>query len=80
VKFIDEHRDRFGGVEPICATLTEHSVSIDPSTYRHSKKRPPSARSVRDAELKTLITRVHSENFGVYGARKVWRSRGRPQS
>jgi transposase InsO family protein len=73
VNFIDEHRDRFGGVEPICRTLTEHGCGIDPSTYYKAQKRPRSAREVRDAELKALITRVHGENFGVYGIRKVWR-------
>jgi HTH-like domain len=74
---LDEHRDRFGGVEPICTTLTAHGCSIDPSTYYHVKKRPPSARAVRDAELKELIARVHGENFGVYGVRKVWRELNR---
>jgi putative transposase len=73
VSFIDEHRDRFGGVEPICTTLTAHGCSIDPSTYYKARKRLPSARAVRDAELKGLITAVHEENYGVYGARKVWR-------
>lgn len=34
---------------------------------------PPSARAVRDAQLKTQISRVHADNFGVYGVRKVWR-------
>jgi putative transposase len=28
---------------------------------------------LRDAELVAEIQRVHAENFGVYGARKVWR-------
>jgi transposase InsO family protein len=77
VTFIDEHRDRFGGVEPICRVLTEHDCPIDPSTYYRAKKRPPSARSVRDTELKALIVRVHGENFGVYGVRKVWRELNR---
>jgi transposase InsO family protein len=77
VSFIDEHRDRFGGVEPICRVLSEHGCPIDPSTYYHFHKRPPSARSLRDAELRALIARVHSENFGVYGARKVWRELNR---
>ena len=77
MSFIDEHRDRFGGVEPICRALTEHDCPIDPSTYYHFKKRSPSARVVRDAELKALIARVHGENFGVYGVRKVWRELNR---
>ena len=28
---------------------------------------------MRDAELVGEIRRVHAENFGVYGARKIWR-------
>lgn len=75
--FIDEHRDRFGGVEPICRVLTTHGCGIDPSTYYRAVKRAPSARTVRDGELKGLITRVHRENFGVYGVRKVWRELNR---
>ena len=77
MRFIDEHRDRFGGVEPIRRVLTAHGCSIDPSTYYRAASRPPSARTVRDGELKDLIARVHSENFGVYGVRKVWRELNR---
>jgi putative transposase len=32
----------------------------------------PSARARRDELLKPAITRVHADNYGVYGARKVW--------
>ncbi|CAG6393562.1 hypothetical protein SCOCK_210002 [Actinacidiphila cocklensis] len=70
--FIDEHRDRFGGVEPICTVLTEHGVKIAPSTYYAAKARPPSARAVRDAGLKVLVQEVFEANCGVYGARKIW--------
>ncbi|WP_326614420.1 IS3 family transposase [Streptomyces scopuliridis] len=75
VTFIDEHRDRFGGVEPICRTLTQHSCKIAPSTYYACKKRleTPSPRAVRDEELKELIQEVYQSNYRVYGARKVWR-------
>ncbi|MFD1313901.1 IS3 family transposase, partial [Streptomyces kaempferi] len=75
VAFIDEHRARFGGVEPICRVLTEHDCKIAPSTYYAAKKRAaaPSARQVRDTALKMLITEIHAANFRVYGARKVWR-------
>ena len=66
-RYIDAHRDLFG-VEPICRTL-----AIAPSTYYAAKSRLPSARTLRDAELKPEISRVHSENLEVYGARKVWR-------
>ncbi|MFL4909701.1 IS3 family transposase [Streptomyces sp. MMS24-I2-30] len=75
VAFIDEHRDRFGGVEPICRTLTGHDCKIAPSTYYAHKKRlgTPSARSVRDEELKERIHDVYTSNYRVYGARKIWR-------
>jgi putative transposase len=36
-----------------------------------------SARSQRDAMLRAEVRRVHAENFGVYGVRKVWRQLGR---
>jgi putative transposase len=71
VRFISEHKDRFG-VEPICRVLTGHGCKIAPSTYYDAARRAPSARAVRDAQLKTAIGRVHRENYGVYGARKVW--------
>ncbi|MFD8514385.1 IS3 family transposase [Streptomyces antimycoticus] len=79
VAFIDEHRDRFGGVEPICRTLTEHDCKIAPSTYYAHKKRleTPSARSVRDEELKERIQEVYTSNYRVYGARKIWRELNR---
>ena len=66
-EYIDEHRARFG-VEPICQTL-----AIAPSSYYAAKVRPPSARSLRDEELKAGISRVHAANYAVYGVRKVWR-------
>jgi len=48
-------------------------LPIAPSTYHAAKARPRSARARRDQELKAEITRVHRDNFGVYGARTVWR-------
>jgi len=71
IRYIDAHRDRFG-VEPICQVL-----AVVPSTYYAARSRPPSARAVRDAELKPEIRRVHAGNFAVYGARKVWHQLGR---
>ena len=55
------------GVEPICAVC-----GIAPQTYYARKTRPPSARSLRDAELKVEITRVYEDNLLVYGADKIW--------
>jgi putative transposase len=67
IAYVDAHRDRFG-VEPICKVLP-----IAPSTYYQASRRPRSARRRRDEELKVEIRRVYDDNFGVYGARKVWR-------
>ena len=63
--FIDENRHRWG-VEPICRVL-----QFAPSTYYATRKCAPASRTLRDADLKAQILRVHEENFGVYGARKV---------
>ena len=71
MRFIDGHKGRFG-VAPICRVLTEHGIKIAPSTYYDAKSRPVSRRSLRDDELKIEIARVHGENYGVYGPRKVW--------
>jgi putative transposase len=71
VRFIDEHKRVFG-VEPICRVLSQHGAPIAPSTYYAAKSRPPSARAVRDQQLKAEITRVWKENYEVYGADKVW--------
>jgi putative transposase len=81
VRFIDEHRhdpvpgvgSREFGVEPICRVLSEHGCQIAPGTYYAAGKRPPCARVIRDRELILEIRRVHEENYGVYGARKVWK-------
>lgn len=61
------------GVEPICRVLTSHGLKIATSTYYAAKNRTSSTRAIRDAELKTHISRVHTDNFSVYGVRKVWR-------
>jgi putative transposase len=79
VRFIAEHADRTDGglrwgVEPICTVLSEHGCPIAPSTYydaRRALAQPPSA-ALRDEELAVEIRRVHADNYGVYGARKVW--------
>ena len=71
--YIDGHAGRFG-VAPICRVLSAHGIPIAPSTYYDARRREsaPSPARRRDAELCEHIARVHAENFGVYGARKVW--------
>ncbi len=71
MSFVDAHRERWG-VEPICQTL-----QIAPSTYYAAKVRRPSRRRQLDQQLKPAVSRVHDENLGVYGVRKVWRQLGR---
>ena len=70
VTFIDQHKHEFGAW-PICRTLTAAGTQIAPSTYYAFKTRPPSKRTLRDEELLVQIRRVHAENFGVYGAKKL---------
>ena len=67
MKFINTFKERWG-VEPICQTL-----EFAPSTYYAATSRPPSAREVRDDQLKPEIERVHKENFDVYGVEKMWK-------
>ena len=72
IAFMDDHRGEHG-VEPMCRVL-----NIAPSTWHaHAAARAnPDLRSKRaqeDERLSAAILRVHEENFGVYGARKVWR-------
>lgn len=74
VRFIEDHRARFG-VEPICRVLRQHGVPIAPSTYYAARSRAPSARTLRDAELKELIQDVFADRKkgrGLAGARKMW--------
>ena len=72
IRFIDEHKARRSGdlkwgIEPIAKVL-----GIAPSTYHAAKTRPPSARAVRDAELRPEVLKVWEDNLSVYGADKIW--------
>ena len=76
--FVADHADRRTvdglrwGVEPICRVLTQQGTPLPVSTYYDRRARRPSRRAVHDAALRVEIVRVHEENYGVYGARKVW--------
>jgi transposase InsO family protein len=76
IAFIDDQREVYG-VEPICGMLR-----IAPSTYhahvvRRADPARASPRTRQDLVLMEQIRQVHAANFGVYGARKVWRQLGR---
>jgi putative transposase len=73
VDYIDAHRERFG-VEPICRVLSEHDITIAPSSYYAARSRPPCARDVRDEAVLAEIIALHADpkrGRGLYGARKV---------
>ena len=78
MRFIDEHKGhRVGdglrwGVESMCAVLSEHGATIAPSTYYDARAARPTVRGRRDEQLKEQIAQVYRDNYGVYGARKVW--------
>ena len=64
--YIDAHRERFG-VEPICRAL-----QVAPSTYYAARRGRPRPRARRDERAEAADRRVYGDNYGVYGADKVW--------
>jgi transposase InsO family protein len=71
IQFINEHRDRFG-VELICQVLRPAVRGFLTSRgYRAAVSRTPSARQLRDDLLVPEVRRLHAENYGVYGRRKM---------
>ena len=77
MRFIDQHVGRVSagrrwGVASICVQLTELGAAIAPSTYYAARATAPTRTELRDRELAVEIVRVHEQNYGVYGARKVW--------
>lgn len=70
VAYIDAYRARFG-VEPICAVLTEHGITIAPSTYHAHKVTPVSLAALEEAYLVNALYTLWAENWGVYGVRKL---------
>jgi putative transposase len=72
IGFIDTHRDVYG-VEPITRLLPIASSTYHEHARRAREPQRGPVRQMRDAELSRTILRVHTENFGAYGRRKVWR-------
>lgn len=69
---IDHLREKDIGVDPVCRVL-----QLSPSTYFARKKRPKSARRLRDEELVPLVTAVWEDSGRTYGARRVTRALAR---
>jgi len=76
IAFIDDHREVYG-VEPICGLLRIASSTCHAHVARRADPAQASPRARQDLALMERIRRVHAANFGVYGARKVWRQLGR---
>ncbi|GAA1958013.1 IS3 family transposase [Microbacterium aquimaris] len=71
IRFITEYRDRFG-VELICRVLRPAVQGFLTSRgYRAAVGRAPSARQLKDELLVPEVARLHAENYGVYGRRKM---------
>jgi putative transposase len=73
-RFIEENKDavvegRRLGVEPICETL-----QVAQSTYYAARARPCAAREQRDRELTPRLEKLWTDNYQVYGARKLWKT------
>lgn len=67
------YRGRFP-VECLCCVIKEHTKGgfLTVRGYRAAISRPLASRHVRDRQLLDEIRRIHSENYGVYGVRKMW--------
>jgi putative transposase len=71
IRFINEYRDRFG-VELICRVLRPAVQGfLTARGYRAAVGRAPSARQLKDELLVPEVARLHAENYGVYGRRKM---------
>jgi len=65
-------------VGPICEVLNkQYGVSISYQGYYSFKRRPPSARSIRDEVLKPKILKMWEENYSCWGAEKIYKEFGR---
>lgn len=71
IRYVDTFKDQFG-VEAICRVLAATECGfITARGFRAAKRRPLSARALSDQLLGAEIVRVHAENYGVYGVRKM---------
>lgn len=66
VAFVDAHRDRW----PVAVMC--RAIGLSERTHHARKRRPASARAVRDEQLKADIERIFKANYSCYGARRMW--------
>lgn len=73
VAYIDAYKARFG-VEQICRVLSEHAITISPSTYYARCARPATNAQVADAYAAHEVFCLFHDQRGLYGALKLWHS------
>ncbi|MET8012846.1 IS3 family transposase [Streptomyces sp. NPDC005271] len=66
---IDSLKEDGFGVGPVCRVL-----GWSESAYYARRKRPKSARRLRDEQLMPLIEEIHAESGGTYGTRRITRA------
>lgn len=69
--FIDAQR-AYHAVE-----LVTRTIGVSASAYYDRKRRGPSARARRDAELLGQIRATHAANYFAYGYRRMWKALAR---
>lgn len=73
--YIHRYRHRFG-VESICAVLSDHGITIAPSTYYAHAARGfgPTSRELEDAYRADSLFDLWVSNRRLYGRRKLWQA------
>ena len=72
IRYVDAYRDQFGAWL-ICRVLANTAGGFMTSRgYRAAKSRPMSNRAIHDQVLGDEMERLHAENYGVYGVRKMY--------
>lgn len=71
IRYIDEHKDQFGVVATCRVLRPAVRGFLTARGYRAAKARPPSARALKDELPVPEIARLHVENYGVDGVRKM---------
>ena len=62
------------GVEQICRVLTEHGITISPSTYYARSAAPSTAAELDDAYAAHEVFCLFHDQRGLYGVLKLWHS------
>ena len=76
IAVIGDHRE-VQGVEPICRMRRIAPSACHARVAQRADPAKASPRVWQDLVLLSQIRRVREANFGLYGARKVWRQLGR---